>query len=131
MPSDARPDLDRRWVSWEGTYLWPPNSGFAGAPAFTVLPAGTMVDRFGDEGGNFLSVRGAAYAARSLPFACKADHYHAYLVTKPLPVWVGRAAPWFGQEGDATQIRTDASIAMLRSDGHLQPVHNIEPVKCP
>jgi len=43
-------------------------------------------------------------------------------VRTPLPAWAGTAAPWFGEPGGATQLKTDAPAAMLVGDGVLEHV---------
>jgi hypothetical protein len=118
LPTGARPDLDKVWVDENG-YRWPPDNGFAGTAVLIVLPPGVLLDRFGGENGRFFSPKGAAFGARSLPTVCSELRYTGYRVAAPLPVWIGRAAPWFGEPGGATQVQTDATVAQLIADGTL------------
>lgn len=118
LPPGARPDLDTAWVDSNG-YRWPPNNGFAGSAVPIVLPPGVLLDRFGGETGRFFSPKGAAFEARALPTVCATLPYASYRVAAPLPVWIGRAAAWFGEPGGATQVQTDATVAQLIADGTL------------
>ncbi|ONG57864.1 hypothetical protein BKE38_03890 [Pseudoroseomonas deserti] len=128
MPPDARPGLGAEWVQADG-YRWPPRYGFAEVEGFIVLPPGVLLDRFGPERGNFFSPKGAAFAARALPRACRDQPYAVYRVAAPLVVRIGTAAPWFGETGGAIQIMTDASAAQLVADGALQRLP-AEPAQC-
>jgi hypothetical protein len=121
LPKGARPDLEQRWLTGNGDYVWPPNEGFASPPVLVILPPGLMLDRIGPTYGHFLSPRGASYKARALPYGCaaEADQYHVYQVAKPLPVWAGKAAAWFDEPGGATQFEADATVQMLLDDQSL------------
>ncbi len=119
-PPGVRPELQNaRWISPDGQIKWPPNDGFAGPPVPEMLPPGTLLDRFGDENGTFFSPRGARYGWRALPYLCEQQDYTIYRVLLPLPVWVGKAAPWFNEPGGATQFHTDAPAASMRQDGEI------------
>ena len=117
-PGWVRPGLDSAWLDGGGV-RWPPDDGFRGAAVPMVLPEGVLLDRFGGDGGRFLSPKGAAFAARALPSVCRDQPYAVFRVARPLPVWIGRAAPWFGEPGGATQVQTDATVAQLLVDGVL------------
>jgi len=127
LPPGVTPGLDRRWLTPQGAINWPPNDGFAAAPAPEVLPPGTLLDRFGNDYGSFFSPAGAGYGKRALPYVCLRQAYTVFRVTAPLPVWVGRAAPWFDQPGGATQFQTDASAARMIQDSVLVPVSRDAP----
>jgi hypothetical protein len=118
-PGWVRADLDPGWLDAKGEVRWPGDNGFAGPATPIVLPAGVLLDRFGPETGRFFSPKGATFPARALPTDCPTQRYSAYRVTAPLPAWIGRAAPWFGEPGGATQVQTDASVAQLLADGTL------------
>jgi len=83
-----------------------------------------LIDRFGpDTGpdtGNFFSPRGARFDKRSLPYDCAVRRYSAFRIKQPLLVWIGKAAPWFSQDGGATQIQTDAPVSLLIQDGVIE-----------
>lgn len=117
-PGWVRPELDAKWLAGGGVQ-WPPEDGFQGAPMAIVLPAGVLLDRFGADSGRFLSPKGAAFKARALPSVCANLPYSVFRVASPLPVWIGRATPWFGEPGGATQVQTDATVAQLLADGVL------------
>lgn len=123
LPAGVRPNLDRqRWITAQGAINWPPNEGFAAAPVPEVLPPGTLLDRFGSDYGNFFSPAGAPYDKRALPYVCLQQAYTVFRVTAPLPVWAGRAAPWFDQPGGATQFETDATAQRMIGDSVIAPV---------
>jgi hypothetical protein len=81
-----------------------------------------LLDRFGGDGGNFLSPKGAPFAKRALPTVCEQLAYKVYRVGAPLLVWTGMAAKWFDEPGGATQFETDAPVYLLISDHVLEPV---------
>jgi hypothetical protein len=122
LPAGARPDLDKHWVKPDGNYDWQPNEGFAATPAPMILPAGMLLDRFGSDGGNFLSPKGAPFSKRALPTVCAQLTYKVYRVAAPLLVWTGTAAKWFDEPGGATQFETDAPVYLLIADHVLEPV---------
>ncbi|WP_159731284.1 TNT domain-containing protein [Methylosinus sp. Ce-a6] len=121
-----REDLGPEWFKEDGSLRWPdgkepgalPN-GFREEPYRDVLPPGATLDRYGGEGGNFLSPLGSPYSERALPYDPAKMPYHRYTVAKPLPVTAGRAAPWFGEPGGAVQYMTDMSIEDLIAEGYL------------
>ncbi len=53
-----------------------------------------------------------------------------YRVTGPLLAWAGKAVPWFDEPGGATQFQTDASAALLVSDGVIEPLPPRDPPPC-
>lgn len=128
---DLRPGLDPQWRDAAGNLRWPPNDGFAGAPMLIMLPPGLLLDRFGaEENGRFFSPKGASHRARALPSVCAEQSYATYRVREPLPAWAGKAAPWFGEPGGATQFQTDATAASLLADGIIERVPQATPARC-
>lgn len=119
LPPNIRPDLAEKWHP-NGQIMWPPNDGCAAAPVSQTLPTGTLIDRFGSEGGTFFSPRGESYAARAVPYVCSKMAYTVYRVDRPLPVQACRAAPWFDEPGGATQYKTDAPAYKLREAGTIE-----------
>lgn len=117
---EVRSDIAAQWKDGSGALRWPPNDGAAGTITPVVLPPGMILDRFGCEGGNYLSPRGAAFTARALPYVCATSPYFTYRVARPLLAWTAKAAPWFDQKGGATQFQTDASVAQLLADGVIE-----------
>src|SRR5215471_15055356 len=95
LPPNLRPEIAQHWLQPDGNIRWPADDGFAATPQPVFLPAGALIDRFGGDGGTFLSPKGAPYGGRALPYICSAMRYAAYRVTLPLFTWTGRAAPWF------------------------------------
>jgi hypothetical protein len=121
-PPQIRADIAPKWKDGSGNLVWPPNDGAAGTVTPVVLEPGMILDRYGCEGGNFLSPRGAAFTNRALPYVCATAPYFTYRVSRPLLAWTAKAAPWFDQKGGATQFQTDASVGQLLADGVLEKV---------
>ncbi|KAK4227467.1 hypothetical protein QBC38DRAFT_536530 [Podospora fimiseda] len=95
-----------------------------------TLAVGTLIDRFGGEGGNFVAPAGAPYMQRSLPPSNLNTlegndsrylyNYRVYSVVKPLLVLSGPIAPWFGQPGAGVQYQLYQSVGALIADGYLK-----------
>lgn len=118
-----RSDLDDRWFDPDtGELNWPPGNGFDGTPVSTTLQPGTLIDRYGRPGGQFLSPVGTSYEARALPYNQELMPYHTYEVLKPLDVQSGSAASWFDQSGGGTQYITNQPVADLLKNGYLREV---------
>lgn len=86
------------------TREYPINDGFppGHVPQPAQLPAGTIIDRFGHEGGRYLAPDGAPFADRSLAPESVGNEYHRYMVTgKSLPpgwqIVEGPVEPFYGQ----------------------------------
>ena len=84
--------------------IWPENNGFPPGyqPQPAQLPEGTIIDRFGHEGGRYLAPDGTPFADRALAPESVGAEYHRYMVTgKPLPqgweIVEGPVEPWYGQ----------------------------------
>ena len=69
-----------------------------------TLPAGTILMRYGDEHGTFLTDPGTTIDQCALP----RDQYEVsyYLLNEPMDVHAGTASPWFGKEGGGAQYKT-------------------------
>jgi hypothetical protein len=130
LPPNVRTDLGHQWIAPDGGIKWPPDDGFTGTPTPVVLPPGMLIDRFGSDYGRFFSPKGAAYAARALPYSCEKLVYVTYRVVQPLLAWTGRAAGWFDAPGGATQFETDATAALLISDHIIEPVPHLGAQPC-
>lgn len=81
------------------------------------LPAGVLVDQFGQESGSYLYPDGTPFKERSLPPSTLSTtdrrfpyNYHRYLVTKTFRVRAGVAAPAFGQPGGALQFHAEPGL---------------------
>ena len=100
MPSD---EFGPRFGA-PGSRIWPENNGFPPGydPQPVQLPAGTIIDRFGHEGGRYLAPDGTLFADRALTPETVSVEYHRYSVSgKPLPdgwqIVEGPVEPWYGQ----------------------------------
>jgi hypothetical protein len=124
LPANMRPTLSARWIGPAGTIEWPPNDGFDGAPVPADLQVGTIIDRFGGDGGTFFSPIGEPYRWRAVPYICAKMRYVTYRVDKPLHVLSGKAAPWFDEPGGATQYETDRPVYKLLADHVIEAVPN-------
>jgi hypothetical protein len=106
----------------ELTTYYPPNRGFLGHPSKQTLEAGTRIDRYGREGGTFVSPEGSPLEMRALPPGAGDRPYNVYEVVNPVKVDAGTVAPWFGQLGLGTQYELPASVAELIEQGVLKAV---------
>jgi RHS repeat-associated protein len=100
---------------------WPSNRGFIGRTEKIFLMPGTKIDRYGHEGGAFVSPKGTPFAARGLP----ADYlttkpYNTYEVVKPIEVTSGKAAPAFDQLGLGIQYELPVSVGTLLKKGIIK-----------
>ncbi|WET80510.1 TNT domain-containing protein [Amycolatopsis sp. QT-25] len=117
-------DWTARFVGENGC-LWPPAELFPEGgidPATpTMLEAGTLVDRFGDQHGRVFAEDGTLFPMRSLPpeQICAYRRYH---VVRPLPVWRSVTAEWFGQPGGGVRFRTVLGADELVTLGFLADV---------
>jgi RHS repeat-associated protein len=102
---------------------WPPDRGFLGGRKERKhLMPGEMVDRYGYEGGTFVSPRGVPYPMRALPPGTNQKPYHVYRVTKPIEVETGQIEPAFGEPGMGVQHELPTSVAKLLRYGFLEEV---------
>lgn len=122
-----------KWTLPGGNYSLPPSNGFVlntmSQPVLgnSTLPVGQKLDRFGSEGGIFLSPLGAPYIERALPpqnlntFDGRYPYnYHVYQVTKAFNVQIGPVASWYEQPGMGTQFISPASVIDLVNNGFLR-----------
>lgn len=115
--------------------IWPENHGFPPdyTPQRVDLPEGTIIDRFGHDGGRYLAPNLMPFADRSLGPESIGMPYNRYEVTgEPLPPgWhfvQGPVEPWFGQtpSPDALQYMIVApdgvrpSVEVLKELGVLR-----------
>lgn len=123
-------EWQRRYVVTVGRarveYAWPPGElhpeGCREGGEPVVLPAGTLLDRFGDEHGRVFAEDGTPYAARSLPPSRLDGGYHRYRVLRDLPMWRGETASWFGQPGGGVRYRAVYPVTDLLALGYLAEI---------
>ncbi|MCP2247883.1 TNT domain-containing protein [Lentzea aerocolonigenes] len=104
-----------------------PISPLAGEPPLTLfrhkqmfeLPAGTEVDRYGDQTGNLVYVAGTPFPERSLVPSWINRPYRVYRLRRPLEVLTGVAVPWFEQPGGGTAYLLPKAIEEMVADGVL------------
>ena len=118
-----RGDLATGWI--DGAIRWPPNDGCATPPVVETLEVGRRLDRFGPETGALFSPEGEPFRARSIPYICNQIDYRVYRVVMPIEVRTCRAAPWFGEPGGATTVKTSMSAADLVARGALATLSSI------
>ncbi|MGB3441524.1 MAG: TNT domain-containing protein [Actinophytocola sp.] len=120
----------------DGTYRtnrWPDNDGAVpGSERQVTLPRGTVLDRFGAEGGRFLSPLDSNgqpyhYGDRAI-FPDNAEvGYHIYVVDDPngLQGELADVAPALGQDGGGRQftLPEDVKLQQLLAEGVLREVH--------
>jgi hypothetical protein len=104
-----------------------PIAPLAGEPPLTLfrhkqmfeLPAGTEVDRYGDQNGNLVYVAGTPFPERSLVPSWINRPYRVYRLRRPLEVLTGVAVPWFEQPGGGTAYLLPKAIEEMLADGVL------------
>ena len=70
-----------QWFDEQGNPIWPPNRGFDGEPVTTTLQPGTRIDRYGYDGGTFVSPEGTPYSQRALAPGTESKPYTCLLYT--------------------------------------------------
>jgi|SRR5690625_882461 len=86
-----------------GNINWPNHNGFDGKVIKEELPAGHILDRYGEAGGSFLSPDGVPFEKRALALHSENANYYRYEVINPFEVESGKIAPWFDRPGGGTQ----------------------------
>ncbi|MBS5988058.1 TNT domain-containing protein, partial [Clostridium sp.] len=113
---------NNNWVDKAGNIIWPPNRGFDGEAVIETLKPGTRIDRYGFEGGTFVSPEGIPYPSRALAPGTENKSYNVYEVIKPIEVQAGKIAPWFGEPGGGIQYELSLSVKKLIEDGFIRRV---------
>jgi nicrotizing toxin Mtb-like protein len=113
-------DTHRAEYAWPPGELFPEGGCASGEPV--VLPAGTLVDRFGAPDGRVFGADGTPFARRSLPPDHLAAGYHRYRVERDLPMWRTLSAAWFGQPGGGVRYRAVYPAAELVALGYLTDI---------
>lgn len=122
LPWNARSDLRMMWLQTDCRYWFPQRDGFSGKPRNIVLRPGTVIDRFGQPGGNFLAPADSSYMGRAVPYDRLKMPYYRYEVLRPLRVQAGKAAAWFDQPGGGLQYKTALKVQDLVARGYLKRV---------
>ena len=110
------PDDMTPYQKADGTWDWEkaaPDGGFKGPRTNETLPPGTVLDRFGGDGGKYFSPPGTPYDARALSPDSLTQPYRAFEVVRPLPVQSGQIAPAFGMPGGGTQFLSGQRLGDL------------------
>jgi hypothetical protein len=124
-PWDAQADLQLHWLNVECDYWWPKFNGFYGPPVKGNIEKGKQVDRYGPPSGKFLSPAdgtSASYGERALPYDETQTKKLRYEALKPVPVQIGKVAPWFDRPGGAVQYMTEKPVQTLINEGFLKEV---------
>lgn len=127
------------------SWRYPPQGGYQLTPLGTpvlgqmTLIEGQLIDRFGSEGGTYLSPQGTPYSARGVPPESlnpfpggQPCNYYRYRVLKPFSVDAGPIAPALGQPGFGLQYVLNGSlfpgvtervnVSYLLTNGYVQRV---------
>ena len=116
-----------------GNIKWPPNNGADGPVQIVTLPAGTVLDRFGYPGGEFLSPLRPdglpySYAERAILPDSLGKGYHVIVLDAPVTVELAKVAPAFEQPGGGRQVRLlGDKLQDLISTGRAHEVTHIPP----
>lgn len=113
---------NNNWMDKAGSIIWPPNRGFDGEVVIETLKPGTRIDRYGFEGGTFVSPEGIPYPSRALAPGTEKKPYNVYEVIKPIEVQAGKIAPWFNEPGGGIQYELSISVKKLIEDGFIRRV---------
>ena len=111
-----------KWIDEAGNIKYPPNDGFAGVPQRITLKPGALIDRYGVEGGKYVSPKGTTYPERALAPGSKTKPYHIYEVVKPIEGLGGKVVPWFDEPGGGIQYKFDKTIKQLLDGGYIKEV---------
>ncbi|HYX31605.1 MAG TPA: TNT domain-containing protein [Oligoflexus sp.] len=115
--------FDHVWTDNLGNIKWPPNRGFDGPSMRDRLTKGTLLDRYGEPHGTFVSPAGTPFEQRALPPSAASKPLHTYEVLEPIGVDAGRASPWFGEPGGGIQYELDFTVQDLINWGILREVN--------
>jgi hypothetical protein len=127
------------------SWRYPPQGGYQltplGVPVVgqVALIEGQLIDRFGSEGGTYLSPQGTPYGARGIPPESlnpfpggEPCNYYRYRVLKPFSVNAGPIAPALGQPGFGLQyvlsgtlfagVTERVNVSYLLTNGYVERV---------
>lgn len=115
----------------DGRVQWPPDEGAAGPARRITLPAGTVLDRFGYPGGEYLSPlrpdgHPYSYEDRAILPDSLAKGYHIYVLDAPVTVDLADVAPAFEQGGGGRQVKLiNSDLSTLLDKGVLHEVPSV------
>ena len=85
------------------------------------ITKGTILCRYGSEGGNYTTVRGTPYNKLGLPWDIRTREYHEYkVISDTLYSWKGIVAPAFASEGGGIQFFHKETIADMIDNGDIK-----------
>lgn len=70
------------------------------------MQVGTIIDRYGNPDGTFLSPADTPYEQRALALHSDEAPYHKYMVLEAFEVEAGKILPWFDRIGGGIQYYT-------------------------
>ncbi len=118
------PSTGNSWKYPDGSIKYPPNNGAViGTEKEIVIKPGTVIGRYGSEGGSYVTNQGASVAELSLPPGANVGQYAEYRVIKEIPKAVqGEIAPWFDQPGGGTQYKLPQTIQELLDGKYIEKI---------
>ena len=109
-----------RFYSDDGKPIYPPNNGAIGKEEKTVLPKGTVISRYGPNGGVFASSAKTSLEERALPKNTREkNELHTFVLKNDVTCYKSIVAPWFAQKGGGVQLRLTNSLQELLDRGDL------------
>lgn len=113
--------LSSKYGEQNVNWVWPQNRGFVyGADEKGSLPVGSNIQRWGPEGGSYVSPLGTDPESLSMRPGTEDRGKHEYVVIREIPdITIGPAAPAFDRPGYGTQIELRESIEQLKADGYI------------
>ena len=109
-----------RFYSDDGKPIYPPNNGAIGKEEKTVLPKGTVMSRYGPNGGVFVSPAKTSLEERALPKNTREkNELHTFVLKNDVTCYKSIVAPWFAQKGGGVQLRLTNSLQELLDRGDL------------
>ena len=107
---NAKGGSQAKYIDVDGNPIWPPNRGFDETPTTVTLIPGTLIDRYGYDGGTFVSPKGTSYTKRALATGTDAKPYTVFEVIEPVNVQSGKIVPWFGEKGGGLQYKSSKIV---------------------
>jgi hypothetical protein len=81
-----------------------------------------VIDRYGNENGNYFAPEGTPIGNRSLHPGTNTNSYNAFEVIKPFSVQSGTALSYCGQPGGGIQYYSPLSTQQLINQGYIRPI---------